>query len=120
MHIHCLTAWDINIKRRIVQQFPGFGVLYPIIEDKIVIVPMFLAPPTSMYVWDLSSNHIQRIGTFSRICLCHVDAAENVVVAFEICREKTAAGDLSDQVCDKLRTAAREEDLSPGASNKIP
>lgn len=37
-------------------------------------------------VWDLRSNQVNEIGSFSdnSLCLFHVDAYENVVVTFEI------------------------------------
>ena len=59
-----------------------------IIEDKVVIAPMPQNEPYPVYVWDLTSNHVQEIGRFSNFRMCHVDAAESVLVAFEINWEK--------------------------------
>lgn len=40
--------------------------------------------PCPVYVWDLSSNHVQEIGEFTYfIELCHLDVQENTLVVFE-------------------------------------
>lgn len=79
-----LTAWDIHTKQKLIQQIPTFCVLYTIAEDKVVIGFEFIAQPRPVHVWDLSSNHIQEIGNFSYLVMCHMNSADNVLVAFEI------------------------------------
>lgn len=41
-----------------------------------------------VYIWDLSSNDVHEIGGFSNLWLYHMDAVQNVLVAFEIDWEK--------------------------------
>lgn len=55
---------------------------YEVVGDKAVYtsLPELTGP---IYVWDLSSNHVQKIGNFSHLILYHVDAAENVLVTFD-------------------------------------
>ena len=83
-----MIAWDIHTKRKLSKQFPRSGLYYSIVEDKVVIAPGHGRQPRPVYVWDLSSNHVQSIGSFSNLRLCHMDAVENVLVAFEINCEK--------------------------------
>lgn len=41
-----------------------------------------------VYVWDLGLNHLQAIGNFSGLKFCHVAAAENILVAFQVYFER--------------------------------
>lgn len=59
--------------------------------DKVVISHVPIDEHYSVYVWDLSLNHVQRIGSFSNLRLCHVNATDNVLVAFEINWKKQPA-----------------------------
>lgn len=40
--------------------------------------------PTPIYIWDLSTDDIQEIGSFCELWLWHMDVDENVLVTFEI------------------------------------
>lgn len=78
--LNYLTAWDIHTTQRFRQRIAlKCPHPYKIIDDKVVI-----SNDASIYVWDLSLNHVQKIGSFSRLWLYHVDAAKNILVAFEI------------------------------------
>lgn len=57
-----------------------------VVGDKVIITDCTYWGPSPVYVWDLSSNHVQQIGTgnFSNLRMCHVNADESVLVAFEI------------------------------------
>lgn len=87
-HFDCFTAWDILTKKKIAQRLPAPCALPTIVEDKVVIAPMPQNEPYPIYVWDLTSNDVQEIGRFSNFRMCHVNAAESVLVAFEINWEK--------------------------------
>ena len=64
---------------------PSRPAMYTIVQDKVAMAPMCAEEEVQpVYVWDLSSNHVQEIGSFSNLKLWHVDVAENVLVAFEI------------------------------------
>lgn len=67
------------------------GLLDAIVGDKAVFSPDLWEWPCPIHVWDPSSNHVQQIGNFSNPVLYHVDAAEDVLVVFEINREKQPA-----------------------------
>ncbi|KAL1993841.1 hypothetical protein VTN49DRAFT_2510 [Thermomyces lanuginosus] len=78
--------WFIHAKQKLTQQIPWFIVLYAIVGDKIVIAPVSQTTTEALpvHIWDLNSNCVQRIGGLSSLRLCHVSAADNVPVAFEI------------------------------------
>lgn len=40
--------------------------------------------PSPIYVWDLSADQVQEIGSFLDVWLWHLDAEDNVLVTFEI------------------------------------
>lgn len=82
-----LSAWDIQTKKKLDQDL-AFPALYSLVEDKLVIVPVFPRRDDPVCVWDLSSNHFQKIGTFSSLSLYHVNTSENLLVLFEINWEK--------------------------------
>ncbi|KAL1997088.1 hypothetical protein VTN49DRAFT_7953 [Thermomyces lanuginosus] len=79
-----MTAYDIRTERKLNQQIPPVYYLETIVEDKVVFNNDSKGKPCSFYVWDLSSNHVQQIGSFSKPVLYHVEAADNVLVAFEV------------------------------------
>lgn len=83
-----LTAWNIHTKQKLSQRISRSCLSHSIVEDKVVIIPGHGRQPRPVYVWDLGSNHVQSIGSFSNLKLCHMDAAENILVAFEINCEK--------------------------------
>lgn len=86
-----MTAHDLRTKRRLVQQTPNFPAVIRLFGDKVVISHVPIDEHYSVYVWDLSLNHVQRIGSFSNLRLCHVNATDNVLVAFEINWKKQPA-----------------------------
>lgn len=79
-----LTAWNIDTKQKLDQQIPAFPALYMIIDGNVIIVPECKAQSLPVFVWDLSLNHIQEIGAFSDLRLCHMSVEENILVAFEV------------------------------------
>lgn len=85
---HDFSAWNIHTKQKLSRRMPYNSGLYKIVGHMVVITGSRLADRSSLYVWDLISNHIQRIGSFPDLILCHVDAAENVLVAFETSLEE--------------------------------
>lgn len=80
---HALTAWNIHTKEKFSNNVPAFGARYTIVGDKVVFAPSPQRGSLPAYVWDLAMNHVQEIGNFSNLRLCHVDAADNILVAFE-------------------------------------
>lgn len=80
--LYDLTAYDLHYERKINQQLPPGFSLDAIVEDKVV----FRSQDTlfSLYVWDLSSNHAQHIGSFLNLDLYHVDSASNELVTFNV------------------------------------
>lgn len=78
-----MTAWDLHEKRKVAIRLPALGNRYSIVGDKLVIAPDTLQPRCPVCIWDLRSNYIRAIGSFFNLRLYHVDAAENVLVAFE-------------------------------------
>lgn len=80
-----LTAWDLHTKETIAQRILSFVHLFTVVEDKVVVTaPQPEGDSFPVFVWDLSSNRIQEFGSFAYLRLCHLDATENVLVAFEI------------------------------------
>lgn len=95
--IFYLRVWDIYAKRKVDQQIPAYSVLPETFFSRVVIAvadsKVIIAPPPNgysypLFVWDLSSNHIHEIGSFSNLWLCHLDPVENVLVAFQIDLDK--------------------------------
>lgn len=84
-----LTAWDLHMKRKRVKRLKVFYSHYTIVGDTVVVAPLPSKVVTCpVYVWDLSSNHVQKIGSFGDLRLYHLAAAENILVTFEINWEK--------------------------------
>ncbi|KAL1973755.1 hypothetical protein VTN31DRAFT_5315 [Thermomyces dupontii] len=81
---HDLTVWDIHTKHRFSHHVPSFCARCLIVGDKLVLAPSPQRSSFPVYVWDLSLDHFQEIGSFSHLKLCHVDPTDNVLVAFEI------------------------------------
>ena len=80
-----LTAWNIHTGQKLNQRVPHeFFPRCSITEEKVVLAPIPQPSSHPLYVWDLSSNHVQKINGFSHLWLTHIDAAENVLVTFEI------------------------------------
>lgn len=82
-----MTAWDLHTGKKFSQRISPFNVPHQIVDDKVVITGcpvQAFGRPSHVYVWDLSSNHIQEIGSFVSLQLWHVDAIENMFVAFEV------------------------------------
>lgn len=73
-----LTAWDIYTKQKHDQQVRGSFPLYTIVKDKVVMAPKSQLAASPIYVWDLSSNRVQEVGTFKKLILYHTDPAKNV------------------------------------------
>lgn len=80
-----MTAWDLHSSElkgeRTIYALPE---LYSIKEDKALIYCVADEPPSPISVWDLSTDHIQEIGSFHEPDLWHVDLDKNVLVVFEI------------------------------------
>lgn len=53
-------------------------------KDKVVILEPDSEPLYPVYIWDLSSDSVQEINTFIDLCLWHLDAGGNMLVAFEV------------------------------------
>ncbi|KAL1996816.1 hypothetical protein VTN49DRAFT_7681 [Thermomyces lanuginosus] len=79
-----LTAWDIHTSQRSVVELGMAEYRTSIHKDKIVIVDNDQWPNNPMFIWDPNSNHLKNIGSFSNLWLWHVEADENMLVAFEI------------------------------------
>lgn len=82
-----MTAWDIHTRQSVVNdQMPLLqDARHTIIEDKVIITPKSrLKQSCPVHIWDLSSNHVQEVSSFYNLSLYHLDATENVLVAFEI------------------------------------
>lgn len=84
-----LTAWDIHENQiRILryERWPFYvATLCSIIKKNVVIaLGSGSRLDCPVMVWDLSSNHVHKIGNFSRGVLYHLDTTENVLVTFEI------------------------------------
>lgn len=85
--MYTLTAWNYHTNQKFEQRIPDYGCM-TIVEDKVVTHPVTEHIPSFVYVWDLTSNHVQKIGSFSYLKLFHVAAAQNILVAFEMNLEK--------------------------------
>lgn len=79
-----LTAWDLRSRRKLSQSIPSFVILHQIVEDKAIFSSNFIEDNIAMNVWDLSLDQVVEIGRFRGRRLCHMDAAEDVLVIFEI------------------------------------
>lgn len=58
-----------------------------IVQDKVVMFERKSIEPRRndlLYVWDLSSNRVQKIGEFDDLWMWHVEPDENLLVTFEI------------------------------------
>ncbi|KAL1976071.1 hypothetical protein VTN31DRAFT_4463 [Thermomyces dupontii] len=81
------TAWDIHTLRKSSEQrFLHTPIHITVAKDIAVLIPWGMKRTYPLCVWDLRSNQVNEIGSFSdnSLCLFHVDAYENVVVTFEI------------------------------------
>jgi len=86
--LHDMAAYDLHTKQKICQRIPPVGFLEAIVEDKVVFIASAGSQSRPLHVWDLSLNHMQKIGYFSNLVLYHVAATEKILVAFEINWEK--------------------------------
>lgn len=82
------TVWNIHTSQRRVRELPCFPERLWIVKDKMVIFGSTVEPPFPIYIWDLSEDQIRKIGDFGDVWLWHMDAHENVLVTFEIDRNK--------------------------------
>lgn len=85
-------------------------------KDKIVIVDNDQWPNNPMFIWDPNSNHLKNIGSFSNLWLWHVEADENMLVAFEIDWD-TSIRSTADQV-DIDWTITRQNTSPPIAAGQ--
>ncbi|KAL1990841.1 hypothetical protein VTN49DRAFT_5844 [Thermomyces lanuginosus] len=81
-----ITAWNIyTLQKSAEKEFHLDPVRISVAKDIAVITTwVSLGRTRPIYVWDLRSNHVNTVGSFSNLCLNHADVDENVLVAFEI------------------------------------
>lgn len=79
-----MIAWDTYTLRQQARKLPCVFDHISLERDKLIMVDTEFEPPYTIHIWDLSSGCFRKINTFSDLCLWHVDADENILVAFEI------------------------------------
>lgn len=81
-----VTAWDIPTSRKLGEhKFPWLALHITVAKSIAVIRASYTPGPDSICVWDLHSDRVNEFGSFlSRMCLCHANADENVLVTFVI------------------------------------
>lgn len=80
-------ARNIHTKRRCARgDLPCYPRHIDLEKDILVLVELLEQKQSLwfVYIWDLNSNRIRRIGKFTNLWLWHVDADENLLVVFEI------------------------------------
>lgn len=74
--------------KRLSHQLPDSGCRMFIFEDKVLIARdskrRFYTRDTPIYVWELSANQVQEIGSFFNLILCHIDAVDDTLVALDL------------------------------------
>lgn len=81
-----LIVRDTKASQRHARQIPVSMSEIFIEKDKVFMVDEAYDPymPRSIYIWDLSSDHFQKIAMSPDLWLWHLNADENILVAFEI------------------------------------
>lgn len=119
----CLTAWNLRTKQRLDRRIPAFDARFMIVENKVVIAPSLQSRPNAVYVWELSSNDFKAIGKFSNLLLSHMDATDNILVAFEIWSTLSSSPPIVQQTKWKTTTEQlldKKIFILPGPANHIP
>lgn len=74
--------------QKLVQRFPHAPIQSCLVKDKVIMAdkPGPFRAPSVVYVWDLSSNLVRKIGIddFSDPSLFHLDADRDVLVVFQV------------------------------------
>ncbi|KAL1993228.1 hypothetical protein VTN49DRAFT_3177 [Thermomyces lanuginosus] len=115
-----LVAWNMHSSETCERDLPCEYHHSSLHKDKVVIVNLDWGYEYPVYIWDLSSDRFQEIGTFSDLWLWHVDADKNILVTFEIDCDTdpaevqqtkwTLTGDLLDRKHFHLSLSGREVD----------
>ncbi|KAL1997556.1 hypothetical protein VTN49DRAFT_87 [Thermomyces lanuginosus] len=79
------TVWDMQTSQRLINRLPDYPRLSSFVKDKVVISCGHGGVDCSVYIWDLTSNLIQKVeGRFSDPSMLHIAPDEDVLVVFEV------------------------------------